>query len=89
MTLKFIIDGFGWLSSAAVVTAYALISMNKLDSRSRIYQWLNVIGSIGLALNTAYYRAFPSTLVNIVWLVIASAALIRIGRGFSQRSSTS
>jgi hypothetical protein len=89
MTFDLFVDVFGWISSAAVVTAYALISMNKLESKSRIYQWLNLVGSIGLALNTGYYRAFPSTVVNVVWFFIAGVALIRIGRGFPQRTPTS
>ena len=87
MTLNLFVDAFGWLSSAAVVIAYGLISMNKLDSKSRIYQWLNLFGSVGLALNTAYYRAFPSTVVNVVWFVIAGVALIRISRQFSERTA--
>jgi hypothetical protein len=88
MTPNFFVDAFGWLSSAAVVIAYGLISMNKLDSKSRIYQWLNILGSIGLAVNSAYYRAFPSTVVNIVWMIIAGVALIRISRRFPQRTPT-
>jgi hypothetical protein len=78
MTVNLFVDAFGWLSSAAVVIAYALISMNKLDSKSKIYQWLNLFGSVGLALNTAYYRAFPSTVV-----------LIRISKQFPQRTRAS
>lgn len=89
MTLNLFVDAFGWLSSAAVVVAYALISMNKLDSKSRIYQWLNILGSIGLAVNSAYYRAFPSTVVNVVWLVIAGVALIRISRQLPPRARAS
>ena len=88
MTLNLFVDAFGWLSSAAVVIAYGLISMNRLDSKSRIYQWLNLFGSVGLALNTAYYRAFPSTVVNVVWFVIAGVALIRISRQFPQRTAS-
>ena len=72
------IDIVGWISSVAVVSAYALISLDKLNSRSRVYQVLNLVGSLGLVVNTAYYRAYPSTFVNIVWLVIAALALIRI-----------
>lgn len=72
------IDIVGWISSVAVVSAYALISLDKLNSRSRVYQVLNLVGSLGLVANTAYYRAYPSTFVNIVWLVIAALALIRI-----------
>jgi drug/metabolite transporter (DMT)-like permease len=72
------IDIVGWIGSAAVVCAYALISLDKLNSRSRVYQVLNLVGSLGLVVNTAYYRAYPSTFVNIVWLVIAGLALVRI-----------
>jgi len=80
MTPTTYVNVLGWLSSVAVVTAYCLISLQRLRSDSKIYQWLNLVGSVGLAVNTAYYRAFPSTVVNIVWLMIASAALIRIWR---------
>ena len=78
------IDIVGWIGSAAVVCAYALISLNTLNSRSRVYQALNLVGSLGLVINTAYHRAYPSTFVNIVWLVIAVLTLIRI---FSVRST--
>ena len=82
------IDIFGWAGSAAVVTAYALISLNRVQGTSRLYQLLNLIGSIGLAINTAYYRAYPSTLVNIVWLFIAALALIRISRTANPRATS-
>jgi hypothetical protein len=81
------IDIVGWIGSAAVVSAYALISLDKLNSKSRLYQVLNLVGSLGLVVNTAYYRAYPSTFVNIVWLVIAALALVRIVRNLDQRAS--
>jgi hypothetical protein len=81
------IDIVGWIGSAAVVSAYALISLNKLNGRSRVYQALNLVGSLGLVVNTAYYRAYPSTFVNIVWLVIAAFALVRIVNAVKQRTS--
>jgi len=87
MTPSTYVDMAGWLGSVAVVTAYCLISLQKLRSNSKIYQWLNLIGSVGLAVNTAYYRAFPSTVVNIVWLLIACLALIRIWR-MPERTAT-
>jgi len=83
------IDIVGWIGSVAVVFAYALISLNKLNSRSRVYQVLNLVGSLGLVVNTAYYRAYPSTFVNIVWLVIASLALVRIVSAVDQRTTPS
>lgn len=87
MTPTSYIDIVGWIGSAAVVSAYALISLNKLNSRSRVYQVLNLVGSVGLVVNTAYYRAYPSTFVNIVWLVIAAFALVRIVSAVDQQST--
>ena len=86
MTTTTYVDALGWVSSVAVVTAYSLISLQKLRSDSKIYQWLNLVGSVGLAVNTAYFRAYPSTVVNVVWLLIACSALIRIWRNQRARS---
>ena len=80
MTTTTYVDVLGWLGSVAVVTAYSLISLQKLRSDSKIYQWLNLVGSVGLAVNTAYFHAYPSTVVNVVWLLIACSALVRIWR---------
>ena len=73
------VEIFGWLGSAAVVTAYALISTNRLQNTSIAYQLLNFAGSACLIANTVYYRAYPSAFVNCVWLLIALFALTRIG----------
>ena len=78
MAAVFFIDIFGWIGSVAVIAAYALISLNKVSGRSRLYQVLNLFGSLCLVVNTAYYHAYPSTFVNLVWLVIAASALVRI-----------
>ena len=80
----YLIDIFGWLGSIAVISAYALISANKVNGRSKMYQVLNLFGSLCLAANTAYYHAFPSTVVNLVWLVIAAFTLLRIVRSVKQ-----
>lgn len=80
MEWKWIIDFLGWLGSAEVILAYVLVSYERLSATSRWFQWLNLTGSIGLFINTVYYGAFPSTLVNIVWFFIAAFALYRIIR---------
>lgn len=81
-----LIDVIGWAGSAAVVSAYGLLSNNILEGKSAIYQLLNLVGGICLVINTIYYRAYPSTFVNIVWSVIAILALMQerrflIGKG--------
>jgi len=80
MPQKVWIDIIGWGGSVCVLTAYGLISIHKVTAKSKLYQWLNVIGSIFLILNTFFYSAYPSSFVNIVWLFIAIFALINIFR---------
>jgi len=73
-----LIDIFGWLGSAALVMGYALISSGRIDSKSITYHCLNLFGGACLVVNGAYHGAYPSAFVNIVWLVIALSAVVKI-----------
>jgi hypothetical protein len=75
--MKEIIDILGWIGSVEVIVAYGLNSYQKLTSDSNVFQLLNLTGAIFLIVNTIYYGAYPSTFINIVWVVIAAVALIR------------
>ncbi len=75
--LKISIDIIGWVSSVLIVAAYLLISSNKVNSNSLLYQYLNLFGSIGLIANTYYYNALPSTSVNVIWVLIAVWSLLK------------
>jgi len=91
MTINTAIDFIGWTGSAAVVSAYALISSGRLNVKSRIYQLLNLVGGIFLVINTLFYGAYPSTFVNIVWSLIALSGFVRMGKEFienGKREST-
>ena len=76
--MKLIIDILGWIGSVAVILAYGLNSYQKLKSDSWIFQALNLFGAAFLIVNTIYYGAYPSTVINIVWVVIAVVALVRM-----------
>jgi hypothetical protein len=78
--IAILIDVIGWAGALAVLLGYGLISSGKISGESRLYQFLNLAGGIFLLINTIYFGAFPSAFVNVVWIVIAIAALIRIGR---------
>jgi hypothetical protein len=78
MSEKIVIDIIGWAGSVCVLSAYGMLSMNKLTSASKLYQILNITGSIFLIVNTLFYNAYPSTFVNVVWLAIGIFALINI-----------
>ena len=70
-----------------ILLAYLLLSMGRLDGRSALYQWMNLAGAAGIAINGWWHRALPSTALNIIWLLIGAWALWRIWT--RQGSSTS
>lgn len=60
-----------------LIIAYWMVSQNKISAQSLLYQGLNIAGSILLIINTSYYRAFPSTALNIVWVFIGLQILYK------------
>ncbi len=64
-------DTIGWAGAAALLIAYAMVSSKKLEGNSTAYQFLNIVGSFLLAANTIFYRAYPSSFVNLIWMGIA------------------
>lgn len=78
MEWQWFIDPLGWIGSLILVSAYFMVSYDRISASSLWYQWMNLVGSILLLINTAFYGAFPSSFVNVVWSIIALAALYRI-----------
>jgi hypothetical protein len=75
---RLIVDLVGWLGAGVLLLAYGLVSFKKLSVDSGYYQLLNVVGSCFLIVNTVYYRAYPSALVNLIWIIIALLASYRM-----------
>lgn len=84
--MKIFIEVIGWIGSAEVILAYALNSSQKIRSDSALFQWLNLTGAIFLIANTAYNGAYPSMVINVVWVVVAATALVAIRRSAQARS---
>ena len=72
------VDIVGWIGSILLVAAYLLNSKNKINAQSFIYQFLNVMGSVLLIINTIYYGAYPSSAVNVIWVFIGGYYLVSI-----------
>ncbi len=68
----------GWSGSAMVVAAYVLNIRGKLKAQSAIYIWLNIVGSILLIAYTFYLQAYPNTVVNLIWVLVAAYSLIKV-----------
>ena len=80
MAHLFIVDIVGWFGAGLVLVAYGAVSSGKIPAKSHLYQLLNLFGSFLLIINTAYYQAFPSTFVNLIWIAIAVLSLLSIRR---------
>jgi len=78
--MKLLIDILGWVGSVEVILAYGLNSYQRINSDSLLFQILNLTGAAFLIANTVYYGAFPSALINVIWVLIAVPAIIRIIR---------
>lgn len=72
------VDVLGWMGALLLLGAYALISFKKIEGNSLIFQLMNIFGSVFLVVNTYYYGAWPSTLVNLIWILIAMSAIFAI-----------
>lgn len=81
MRLDLLSDVLGWVGAALLLLAYALVSIKKLEGDSVAYQLLNLLGSAFLIVNSAYYGAYPSVGVNVVWIGIAAFTIFRAGSG--------
>ncbi|MBS1950170.1 MAG: hypothetical protein OJF59_000213 [Cytophagales bacterium] len=75
--MKLLIDTIGWIGSLEVIAAYGLNSYQKIKSDSLLFQLLNLTGGIFLIINTVYYCAYPSAFINVVWVIIASVAIVQ------------
>lgn len=71
-------DVFGWIGAIALLIAFGFISAGKMTADHGSYQGLNVLGSMGLIVNSTWYGAYPSTGLNIIWIAIAGFTLTRI-----------
>jgi hypothetical protein len=75
MDAKILVDLAGWLGVIALLGAYALVSARKLAGDAMTFQILNLVGGALLIVNSFYYGAMPSVIVNAVWIGIAVWAI--------------
>jgi hypothetical protein len=75
-----LIETFGWLGSALLILAYLFNSFNYLATQSMWYQGMNLIGGALLIINTIFLGAYPSSVLNIVWVIIAGLNILQASR---------
>ncbi len=75
--LNLLVDIGGWLAAGLILLAYALLSTGRLSAGSRIYQGLNLVGALGFIVNSGWYGAMPSAVLNVIWMAVSCYALWR------------
>ena len=79
----------GWAGAALLLSAYALVSTNRLAGGGVTFQLMNLAGAAGLAANSAVNGAWPSVALNLVWIAVGLTALGRhSGRPSRDRPAT-
>jgi FtsH-binding integral membrane protein len=83
LMLHLLIEILGWIASVLIVGAYFLNIQGRLKAEDSAYIWANLIGGIFFIVNTFYHKAYPSAAVNVIWVIIAVAAILK-GRKATQ-----
>lgn len=71
------IEILGWIASILIVGSYALNLWGKIETNSKAYMWANIVGGLFFVINTYFHHAYPSMVVNIIWVIIALGLLLK------------
>ena len=75
--MTILIDIAGWIGMALLIGAYGLVTTGRILGPSLRFQLMNLVGGALLMVNSAWYGAWPSAALNLVWVVIGTAGLVR------------
>lgn len=72
-----IIETIGWIGTVLIVGAYFLNINGRVKSTAIPYILANIIGGILFSIYTYAHHTWPNMVVNVVWVFIAIAALLK------------
>jgi hypothetical protein len=72
-----IVEIIGWIGTILIVGSYFLNINGKIKSTSIPYILSNLVGGILFSIYTYAHRTYPNMVVNVIWVVIAVAALLK------------
>jgi hypothetical protein len=78
MTLDLLMEVVGWIGAVLILGGYAMLTAGRVTAKSISYQLANVVGAAGFIANSSWNGAWPSAILNVIWVGIGVAALIRI-----------
>lgn len=75
--MNIVVESLGWIASVLIVGSYALNITGKLGAHSKVYVWANILGGLFFVINTYFHQAYPSMVVNIIWVIIAIVMIFK------------
>jgi len=77
--MSVVVESLGWAGAVTVLGGYLLFSSGRLPN-GPTYQLLNLVGAVLATVNVLAHHAWPSTIVNSIWALIAAVVLVRMMR---------
>ncbi len=77
----------GWFGAGLLLIAYFLLIHKDLTSRSRLYQWMNILGALLLAANNFSINAYPSFFTNALWFIVGLYGMFHAVKHFRKISN--
>ncbi|WPF82430.1 hypothetical protein SANBI_000032 [Sanguibacter sp. 4.1] len=65
----------GWTGAISAVVAYGLVTMQRISPDSLLFQGLNIVGAGLLSVSASVHSAWPSAVVNVIWVAIGVYAV--------------
>jgi hypothetical protein len=72
-----VVEIVGTVGACLLLLAYMLVSSGRIGLNDRSGQLLNLGGSVMLGVNAVSHGAIPPAMLNLIWALIAIAAMIR------------
>ncbi len=69
------------VGAVLILIAFAGVQFGRVDPASRLYLWLNLVGSIVLAALAYHDRQYGFLLLEGVWAIVSAWGLVQVARG--------
>ncbi len=78
--ISYIPDLIGLAGVIVILIAYYLLNMGKLSAFSLKYQWLNLLGAIGIIFSLLFSFNISSFVMEVAWVFVSLLGIYRTTR---------
>ena len=79
--MRLLIDILGWIAMILVLGSYFLSLNKKITTDSFSYLVCNFLGGLFFVINTSFYGAYPSALLNVFWMSFTIPKIVYLCKG--------